>query len=357
MRPAARAICSSTPGSHQTWNVSTTTPTSDAGNCSAMSSAWHSVDTTPRSAAKMGCIGSIPRRTPLSLAYGASSAIASTARARAPTMSRSPFGSPPGTSTSVAAPSSAVSSIAVRFDRCAAARSAGSAQVKKPPRQIDDTRRPLSAIQALVATKAWIADSGLRVSSICRGGFFTCADPADRAAAHRSNLTAIDETAELGAATLVLVPGGLPKGDRDIVGARARAVEAIAELAPYASDSGVRLGIEPMHPIFAADRGVVSTLCQALDIAEQFPASEVGVVVDTFHVWWEPGVLEQIARAAGRIVSYQVCEWITPLPADTLLSRGMMGDGHIDFAGLTKAVAAAGYSGDVEVEIFNADVW
>lgn len=217
-------------------------------------------------------------------------------------------------------------------------------------------REPIASA-GLATTKAWIADSGLRVSSICRGGFFTCADPADRAAAHRSNLTAIDETAELGAATLVLVPGGLPKGDRDIVGARARAVEAIAELAPYARDSGVRLGIEPMHPIFAADRGVVSTLCQALDIAEQFPASEVGVVVDTFHVWWEPGVLEQIARAAGRIVSYQVCEWITPLPADTLLSRGMMGDGHIDFAGLTKAVAAAGYSGDVEVEIFNADVW
>jgi len=80
-------------------------------------------------------------------------------------------------------------------------------------------------------------------------------------------------------------------------------------------------------------------------------------VVDTFHVWWEPEVLEQIARAAGRIVSYQVCDWITPLPADTLLSRGMMGDGHIDFASLTRAVTAAGYSGDVEVEIFNAAVW
>jgi sugar phosphate isomerase/epimerase len=217
-------------------------------------------------------------------------------------------------------------------------------------------REPIASA-GLDTTKAWIADSGLRVSSICRGGFFTSADRADRTAAHRSNLAAIHETAELGAATLVLVPGGLPPGDRDLAGARARVVEAIAELVPDARDSGVCLGIEPMHPIFAADRGVVSTLHQALDIAEQFPASEVGVVVDTFHVWWEPGVLEQIARAAGRIVSYQVCEWITPLPADTLLSRGMMGDGHIDFAGLTRAVAAAGYGGDVEVEIFNADVW
>ena len=126
---------------------------------------------------------------------------------------------------------------------------------------------------------------------------------------------------------------------------------------PHALDRGVVLAIEPMHPIFAADRGVVSTLEQALDLAEQHPAEAVGVVVDTFHVWWEPGVLEQVARAQGRIASYQVCEWITPLPPDALLSRGMMGDGHIDFASLTSAVAAAGYTGDVEVEIFNADVW
>lgn len=217
-------------------------------------------------------------------------------------------------------------------------------------------REPIASV-GLPTTKTWIADSGLRVSSICRGGFFTSTDRAERTAAHWSNVAAIHETAELGAAVLVLVPGGLPTGDRDIVGARARVMEAIAELTPYARDSGVCLGIEPMNPIFAADRGVVSTLHEALDIAEQFPASEVGVVVDTFHIWWEPEVLEQIARAAGRIVSYQVAEWITPLPADTLLSRGMMGDGHIDFAALTRAVAAAGYSGDVEVEIFNASVW
>jgi sugar phosphate isomerase/epimerase len=217
-------------------------------------------------------------------------------------------------------------------------------------------REPV-AEAGLATAKAMVAASGLRVSSLCRGGFFTSADPAERAAAHRSNLAAIDETAELGAATLVLVPGGLPAGDRDIVAARARVVDAVAELVPHARERGVRLGIEAMHPIFAADRGVVSTLAQALDIAEAHPPSEVGVVVDTFHVWWEPGVLEQVARAAGRITSYQVCEWITPLPADTLLSRGMMGDGHIDFAALTAAVAAAGYDGDVEVEIFNADVW
>jgi sugar phosphate isomerase/epimerase len=100
-----------------------------------------------------------------------------------------------------------------------------------------------------------------------------------------------------------------------------------------------------------------TTLAQALDMAEEFAAHEVGVVVDTFHVWWEPGLPDRIARAAGRILAYQVCDWITPLPPDALLARGMVGDGHIDFAGITRAVAAAGYPGDVEVEIFHADVW
>ena len=103
------------------------------------------------------------------------------------------------------------------------------------------------------------------------------------------------------------------------------------------------LGIEPMNPIYAADRGVISTLAQALDIAERFDAADVGVVVDTFHLWWEPGIAEQLQRAGERIVSYQICDWITPLPADTLLARGMMGDGHIDFAAFTRAVAQTGY--------------
>ena len=148
-----------------------------------------------------------------------------------------------------------------------------------------------------------------------------------------------------------------PGGDRDIAAARDRAAAAVEALVPHALDVGVRLAIEPMHPIYAADRGVVSTLAQALDIAEPLPAEAVGVVVDAFHVWWEPGVLEQVARAGDRIASYQVCDWITPLPPDALLARGMVGDGHVDFAALTAAVGAAGYTGDVEVEIFNADVW
>ena len=217
-------------------------------------------------------------------------------------------------------------------------------------------REPVAEVGLRTAAR-WLDDAGLRVSSLCRGGFFTTADPVERRRRHDDNLRAIDETAELGAGCLVLVPGGLPNGDRDIAGARQRAAEAVAALVPHAQSAGVRLAIEPMHPIFAADRGVVSTLAQALDMAEAFPADVVGVVLDTFHVWWEPDVEQQIARAGDRIHGYQVCDWITPLPADTLLSRGMIGDGHIDFGSLTAAVALTGYAGDVEVEIFNADVW
>jgi sugar phosphate isomerase/epimerase len=217
-------------------------------------------------------------------------------------------------------------------------------------------REPVAEV-GVDAARRWVDDAGLRVSSLCRGGFFTASDPVARATAHEDNLRAIDEAAALGTRALVLVPGGLPAGDKDLTGARARAVEAIAALVPHAVERGVTLGIEPMNPIYAADRGVVSTLAQALDIAGAFAPHEVGVVVDTFHLWWEPDVHAQIARAGERIVSYQVCDWITPLPADTLLARGMMGDGHVDFAAFTRAIAAAGYPGDVEVEIFHADVW
>jgi sugar phosphate isomerase/epimerase len=202
-----------------------------------------------------------------------------------------------------------------------------------------------------------VAESGLRVSSLCRGGFFTTADPAAAEAAEINNREAMDEAAALNAATLVLVPGGLPPGDRDLQAARDRAARAVERLVPYAHDRGVNLGIEPMNPIYAADRGVISTLAQALDIAERFEPGDVGVVVDTFHLWWEPGIADQVQRAAERIVSYQICDWITPLPADSLLARGMVGDGHIDFPTFTRSVAGAGYRGDVEVEIFNADIW
>jgi sugar phosphate isomerase/epimerase len=211
-----------------------------------------------------------------------------------------------------------------------------------------------------------VRDSGLRVSSLCRGGFFTVEPGIARIAALDDNRRAIDETAALAdagaagsAATLVLVVGGLPPESKDLIGARARVGDALGDLAADASAAGVTLAIEALHPMYAADRAVVSTLGQALDLAEPFDADAVGVVVDTFHTWWDPQLFEQIERAGrgGRIASYQVCDWVTPLPADVLLARGMMGDGHIDFAPITRAVLAAGYAGDIEVEIFNQGVW
>jgi sugar phosphate isomerase/epimerase len=225
-------------------------------------------------------------------------------------------------------------------------------------------REPVAEVGLGTAARM-LADSGLRFSSLCRAGFFTAADPALRRNALDENRRAIDETAALAAAgapgsapVLVLVAGGLPEGDRDLPGARGRATEAVASLVDEAATAGVVLAIEPMHPIYAADRGVISTLGQALDAAEPFPPETVGVVVDTFHVWWDPQLDEQIARAgrAGRIAAYQVCDWITPLP-DPLLGRGMMGDGHIDVPAVTRAVLAAGYAGDIEVEIFNQEIW
>jgi sugar phosphate isomerase/epimerase len=217
-------------------------------------------------------------------------------------------------------------------------------------------REPVAEV-GLTSAVRMVADSGLRVSSLCRGGFFTMTEGPSRRDSIGENQRAIDETAALGAPTLVLVAGGLPAGSRDLAGARERVRDAIGELAPYAASAGISLAIEPLHPMYASDRAVVSTLGQALDIAQQFPPDVVGVVVDTFHVWWDPDVLQQIARAQGHIASYQVCDWATPLPDDVLLARHYPGDGSIDFAPLTRAVLEAGYTGDIEVEIFNQKIW
>lgn len=204
-----------------------------------------------------------------------------------------------------------------------------------------------------------VRDAGLRVSSLCRGGFFTTPDGPDRREAIDDNRRAIEVAAVLGAPTLVLVAGGLPAGSRDLVGAREWVRDAIGELVADAVAAGISLAIEPLHPMYVTDRAVVSTLGQALDIAEHFPAAAVGVVVDTFHVFWDPAVLEQIARAGagGRIASYQVCDWNMPIAADPLLSRGYPGDGFVDFESITRAVSAAGYTGDVECEIFSQPIW
>lgn len=208
-------------------------------------------------------------------------------------------------------------------------------------------------------TARLLSDHGLSVTSLCRGGFLTAIDPAERARALDDNRAAIEEAAGVATDTLVLVSGGLPEGSKDLYGARERIADALAELAPYAAERGVRLAIEPLHPMFASDRCVVSTLSQALDLAERFPAEQVGVVVDTYHLWWDDRAPAQIARAGatGRVHSFQLADWITPLPAGVLLGRGQLGDGSVDFRALRTAVEATGFDGPIEVEIFNEALW
>ncbi|MFG2346222.1 sugar phosphate isomerase/epimerase family protein [Streptomyces phaeochromogenes] len=211
----------------------------------------------------------------------------------------------------------------------------------------------------LEETAKLVRDAGLAVTTLCRGGFFTAIDPAERAEALADNRRAIDEAATLGTDTLVLVSGGLPAGSKDLHGARERIADALGELGPYAAASGVRLAIEPLHPMYASDRCVVSTLTQALDLAERFPADQVGVAVDTYHIWWDDQAPAQIARAGAgdRIHTFQLADWTTPLPEGVLNGRGQIGDGAIDMREWKAYVEAAGYTGPIEVELFNDGLW
>ncbi|NEB74178.1 sugar phosphate isomerase/epimerase [Streptomyces sp. SID14478] len=219
-------------------------------------------------------------------------------------------------------------------------------------------REPVQAYGVEAAAKL-LGDAGLSVSTHCRGGFLTGIDPAERTAAIDDNKRAVDEAVTLGTDVLVLVSGGLPAGSYDLRGARERIADALGELAPYAAERGVRLAIEPLHPMYAADRCVVSTLAQALDIAERFPAHQVGVCVDTYHIWWDDLAPAGIARAGaqGRIATFQLADWTTPLPEGVLNGRGQIGDGAIDMRYWRGLVEDQGYAGPIEVELFNDGLW
>jgi sugar phosphate isomerase/epimerase len=210
------------------------------------------------------------------------------------------------------------------------------------------------AAQGLAESAALCREAGIAVSSLCRGGMFPADTEAMRQAKIDDNRRAIDECAALGCRTLVLVCGGLHS--RDIDSARSMVAEGIAAVAAYASERGVRLGIEPLHPVFAGDRSVVNTLGQALDIAEGIGHPGVGVIIDVYHVWWDPHLYKQIGRAGKRIFGFHVNDWLVP-PPDVLLGRGMMGDGVVELRRIRVAVEAAGYDGPIECEIFNRAIW
>jgi len=199
-----------------------------------------------------------------------------------------------------------------------------------------------------------VRDAGLRVTSVCRGGMFPAATAQERKKKLEDNFRAVDEAAELRADSLVMVVGG--SAGLDLEDARRMVADGVAALVPYARERGVRIGLEPLHPMYTAERSVLVTIGQALELARGYDAREVGVILDTFHIWWDPKVAELIAESAGRIFGFHVSDWLVPLP-DVLMGRGLMGDGAIDNRKLRLLVERAGYEGPIEVEIFNQALW
>jgi len=236
---------------------------------------------------------------------------------------------------------------------------------KRGIRAVSPWRDQVAQVGLDRAAKA-VRDAGLELSGYCRGGMFT-ADAAHRQEARDDNRRAVDEAKALGAPCLVLVVGGLPQYSRpgseaskDVGAAQRQVEEEIAELLDYARTVNMPLALEPLHPMYAADRACVNTMRQALDICDRLdPAhsSMLGLAVDTYHVWWDFEVLAQIRRAGKkRLLAFHVCDWLVPTK-DMLLDRGMMGDGVIDIPPLRRAVEAEGFAGFVEVEILSSDWW
>lgn len=205
-----------------------------------------------------------------------------------------------------------------------------------------------------------IRDVGLTVTGLCRGGMFPAKDAAGRQAAIEDNKRAIDDAAALGAQCLVLVVGGMLAGSKDLAGARQQVQDGIAAIMEHARQAGMPLAIEPLHPMYAADRACVNTLGQALDICDALGSGQndrhLGVAVDVYHVWWDPQLKQQIERAGSRVLAFHICDWLVPT-ADLLLDRGMMGDGVIDIPAIRSMVEDVGYDGFCEAEIMSAGNW
>lgn len=213
--------------------------------------------------------------------------------------------------------------------------------------------RRLLKDHTLPAAASMIRDAGLSVSSLCRGGMFTAPTAGGRLAALDDNRRALEQAAELGAPCLVLVCG--PVVDRDVVGSFSMVRDGIAGLVDDARVAGVRLAIEPLHPMMAADRSVVTTIGDALDLVDDLAAPDaVGIVVDAYHVWWDRHLGELLAQGRADVLGLHVSDWVTPLTGALTAGRGMMGDGVID---LPRLVASVPWDGPVEVEVLSDDLW
>jgi sugar phosphate isomerase/epimerase len=201
-----------------------------------------------------------------------------------------------------------------------------------------------------------LRDYGLRVVSLCRGGFFPARTRELRARALDENRRCVDEAALLGAPMIVLVCGAAP--GQTLEESRKQITEAVAALSPHAAAAGVRLAIEPLHPMYADDRSAVSTMTQARAMCEEIASSWVGIAVDVYHVWWDDRLEQEIASCgrAGRLFAFHVCDWRTPT-TDLLNDRGLMGEGCIPIPRIRGWMESAGFRGDIEVEIFSNRLW
>ncbi len=205
-----------------------------------------------------------------------------------------------------------------------------------------------------------VREAGLAVTGYCRSTYIPATDRAGFAANIEANRRAIDDAAVLGAGSFVLVVGGLPAGSKDISAARTQVAEGTALLHEHGKARGVRIALEPLHPVYAAERSCLSLLSEALDICDRIEGGAkdpwLGVCLDAYHVWWDPNLARDVARAAKRILGYHVCDWLVPTQ-DVLNDRGMMGDGIIDLRAIRSLVEDAGYDGFVEAEIFSTLNW
>ena len=202
-----------------------------------------------------------------------------------------------------------------------------------------------------------VADNGIALSGYCWGGLITSPDRGEAASARDEVRRALDEAAAVKAPCLIFVAGGIDPRDKNIADARTRALDGVAELIPHARSVGVKIALEPLHPMICATRSVLSTVRLANTWCDRLGAEDiVGIAVDTYAVWWDPDIEAEIARAGKRICSFHVSDWLADTQ-DLRLDRGMMGDGVIDIQALRSMVEAAGYGGYVEVEIFSQRNW
>lgn len=197
-----------------------------------------------------------------------------------------------------------------------------------------------------------IRESGLRVSSLCRGGMFTAATERERRSAMADTRLAVEQAATLGADCLVLVCG--PVVGKDVAGSFSMVRDGIGAVLDDSRAAGVRLGIEPLHPMMAADRSVVTTAADAWDLKSELdPGHDVGIVIDAYHVWWDRTLPDAMSRIGDHVCGLHVSDWVTPLTGCVTTGRGMMGDGSIDLPALVRSVP---WNGDIEVEVLS-DYW